>query len=235
MHVPSRLSVDLEFVALFWDKEHRQASFAECKILWCFGRKKSRGPDAEMSCSSTFMPRRISHDDATNSMVVFFLACTEPETKQLGETQLAGDDMCRFFCFPSRQRFLHLHRALFLQVCTVFVLWGIPVPDGAAPYVGLTEATEGNLVGTTAVGGVNGDGTAFKITSSGALTTLHSFDHSDGHGLYLGLRPLLRATAGYRRELLRDSIPWRRQRQWYGLQNYARGRVDRITQFLPHG
>jgi uncharacterized repeat protein (TIGR03803 family) len=36
-------------------------------------------------------------------------------------------------------------------------------------------------------GGGNGDGTVFKITTSGTLTTLHSFDATDGAGPYAGL------------------------------------------------
>jgi uncharacterized repeat protein (TIGR03803 family) len=52
--------------------------------------------------------------------------------------------------------------------------------DGAYPYSGLVQATNGNFYGTTTLGGVNGHGTVFKITPSGKLTTLHSFDGTDG-------------------------------------------------------
>ena len=46
--------------------------------------------------------------------------------------------------------------------------------DGACPYAGLVQATDGNLYGTTY--GVGGSGsTVFKITPSGTLTTLYSF------------------------------------------------------------
>jgi uncharacterized repeat protein (TIGR03803 family) len=47
--------------------------------------------------------------------------------------------------------------------------------DGAAPTVGLIQATDGNLYGTTYAGGATGYGTAFKITLGGTLTTLYSF------------------------------------------------------------
>jgi uncharacterized repeat protein (TIGR03803 family) len=60
-------------------------------------------------------------------------------------------------------------------------------PDGATPYTGLVQGTDGNFYGTTYSGGVtgicfdpNGCGTIFKITPSGMLTTLHSFDGTDG-------------------------------------------------------
>src|SRR5258708_6857847 len=47
--------------------------------------------------------------------------------------------------------------------------------DGQNPYAGLIQATDGNLYGTTLSGGAHGNGTVFKITRSGTLTTLHSF------------------------------------------------------------
>jgi uncharacterized repeat protein (TIGR03803 family) len=64
--------------------------------------------------------------------------------------------------------------------------------DGASPQAGLVQGTDGNFYGTTAVGGANnscpnGCGTVFKITPDGELTTLHSFDGSDGNGPQAGL------------------------------------------------
>ena len=47
--------------------------------------------------------------------------------------------------------------------------------DGANPWAGLVQATDGNLYGTTAAGGVNNDGTVFEITAGGTLTMLYSF------------------------------------------------------------
>jgi uncharacterized repeat protein (TIGR03803 family) len=51
----------------------------------------------------------------------------------------------------------------------------ISCTDGASPSAGLVQATDGNLYGTTGNGGAKGDGTIFKITPSGTLTTLYSF------------------------------------------------------------
>jgi uncharacterized repeat protein (TIGR03803 family) len=60
--------------------------------------------------------------------------------------------------------------------------------DGANPSTGLVQATDGNLYGTTDLGGTHcgryGCGTVFKITPSGRLTTLHSFDRTDGELIY---------------------------------------------------
>jgi uncharacterized repeat protein (TIGR03803 family) len=52
--------------------------------------------------------------------------------------------------------------------------------DGGAPFGTLIQATDGNFYGTTSEDGANGDGTVFKITGAGALTTLHSFAFTDG-------------------------------------------------------
>src|ERR1039457_5234956 len=47
--------------------------------------------------------------------------------------------------------------------------------DGAEPEAGLFQAANGDLYGTTYFGGTNGQGTVFKITQGGTLTTLYSF------------------------------------------------------------
>ena len=55
--------------------------------------------------------------------------------------------------------------------------------EGSSPESALVQASDGNLYGTTAGGGTGGDlgyGTVFKITSTGTLSTLHSFDITDG-------------------------------------------------------
>lgn len=48
--------------------------------------------------------------------------------------------------------------------------------DGAVPVGGLVQATDGNFYGTTASGGAFFQGTVFRMTSSGAITVLHSFN-----------------------------------------------------------
>jgi uncharacterized repeat protein (TIGR03803 family) len=52
--------------------------------------------------------------------------------------------------------------------------------EGATPYAGLIQATDGYLYGTTYQGGANNVGTVFKVTMAGVLTTLYSFSVSDG-------------------------------------------------------
>jgi uncharacterized repeat protein (TIGR03803 family) len=52
---------------------------------------------------------------------------------------------------------------------------GYPCTDGANPFAGLVQGTNGDFYGTTNVGGAHGYGSVFKITPSGVLTTLYSF------------------------------------------------------------
>jgi uncharacterized repeat protein (TIGR03803 family) len=59
--------------------------------------------------------------------------------------------------------------------------------DGEEPEAGLIQATDGFFYGTTPSGGANSDGTVFKITTGGVLTTLHSFNGADGKQPYAGL------------------------------------------------
>ncbi len=73
--------------------------------------------------------------------------------------------------------------------------------DGAEPYGALVFGRDGYLYGATSVGGSNGYGTVFKITTNGALTVLHSFDGGGfraycGPGLTLGSDGYLYGTTG---------------------------------------
>jgi uncharacterized repeat protein (TIGR03803 family) len=66
----------------------------------------------------------------------------------------------------------------------VTTLHSFDFTDGAYPTAALIQAMDGNLYGTTMGGGSGacsfGCGTVFKIPPSGTLTTLHSFDGTDG-------------------------------------------------------
>jgi uncharacterized repeat protein (TIGR03803 family) len=64
---------------------------------------------------------------------------------------------------------------------TVYGFSGMNYGAGAYPYDGLIQATDGSLYGTTSKGGIGGNlGTVFDIASGGAVTTLYSFDGTDG-------------------------------------------------------
>ena len=57
-------------------------------------------------------------------------------------------------------------------------------PDGSIPEASLIMDLKSNLYGTTVVGGTSNDGTVFKIDSSNNETILHSFNGTDGAGIY---------------------------------------------------
>ena len=69
--------------------------------------------------------------------------------------------------------------------------------DGEFPQTGLVQASNGNLYGTTILGGAYGSGTIFELTLSGALTTLYSACSQSGcpEGNYL-YAPLIQAKNG---------------------------------------
>lgn len=48
-------------------------------------------------------------------------------------------------------------------------------PDGASPFAGLVQGSDGNFYGTTENGGSNSAGTVFQITPAGNFNSLHSF------------------------------------------------------------
>ena len=54
--------------------------------------------------------------------------------------------------------------------------------DGAVPVGGLVQGSDGNFYGTTTSGGAFFQGTVFRMTSSGAVTVLHSFNSFSGEG-----------------------------------------------------
>jgi uncharacterized repeat protein (TIGR03803 family) len=53
---------------------------------------------------------------------------------------------------------------------------------GWGPSAGLVQGSDGNFYGTTSSGGTNGNGTVFKITTNGALTSLYSFTGTNDGG-----------------------------------------------------
>ncbi len=67
------------------------------------------------------------------------------------------------------------------QAQTFTTLHSFDYTDGEWPFGALVQATDGNFYGTTASGGANAfAGTVFKITPSGAVTTLYSFCSKSG-------------------------------------------------------
>jgi uncharacterized repeat protein (TIGR03803 family) len=91
-----------------------------------------------------------------------------------GTTNAGGDgDQGTVFKITATGTLTVLHRFCSQSEC----------PDGSGPTAGLIQGTNGDFYGTTQVGGAFVDyGTVFEITPDGKLTTLHSFDGTDGSG-----------------------------------------------------
>lgn len=81
--------------------------------------------------------------------------------------------------------------SLTLPAQTFNSLYNFAGIDGQFPQGPLVQGFDGNLYGTTLSGGATGDGSIFKITPSGQLTTIYSFcsrSHCvDGYLPYAGL------------------------------------------------
>jgi uncharacterized repeat protein (TIGR03803 family) len=65
---------------------------------------------------------------------------------------------------------------------TVLYSFGATSTDGNSPYADLIMDSAGDLYGTTMIGGANGEGTVFKISSAGTETVLHSFGATSTDG-----------------------------------------------------
>src|SRR5208283_2335127 len=72
-------------------------------------------------------------------------------------------------------------------VTTLDQLGGMLI-NGLSPHAGLVQGSDGNFYGTTSSGGMNNEGTVFKITTQGTLTTLWQFSgFFDGRSPSAGL------------------------------------------------
>jgi uncharacterized repeat protein (TIGR03803 family) len=65
--------------------------------------------------------------------------------------------------------------AIALPAQTFTTLHSFTGTDGANPYAGLVQGTDGNFYGTTIDGGANAGGNVIKITPGGAVTSLYNF------------------------------------------------------------
>jgi uncharacterized repeat protein (TIGR03803 family) len=82
----------------------------------------------------------------------------------------------------------------------------------------LVQGSDGNFYGTASQGGIISDGTVFRITPKGALTTLHSFNYADG---FFPTGSLIQATDG----------------NFYGMTNFggSQGNCGTIFRITPAG
>jgi uncharacterized repeat protein (TIGR03803 family) len=83
---------------------------------------------------------------------------------------------------------------------TVLYSFGASPSDGTEPIAQLVQASDGNLYGTTEIGGAYGLGTVFKVTLDGVETVLYSFGANPLNGSppqgSVPQGPLIQATDG---------------------------------------
>jgi uncharacterized repeat protein (TIGR03803 family) len=99
-----------------------------------------------------------------------------------GTTQTGGNSACNFEGSSGCGTVFEITRAG--KLTTLYTFNGL---DGQSPIAGLIQSSSGNFYGTTYYGGAYtscgygvGCGTIFEMTPEGTLTTLHSFDSTDG-------------------------------------------------------
>ena len=59
--------------------------------------------------------------------------------------------------------------------------------DGANPYAGLVQASDGNFYGADQAGGTHGAGTLFKLTPTGIYSVIYNFDGTTGAQPFVAL------------------------------------------------
>jgi uncharacterized repeat protein (TIGR03803 family) len=91
-------------------------------------------------------------------------------TTEYGGTGAGGLRQGVVFKLTPAGHFTVLHSFCSVAGCT----------DGANPYGGLVQATDGNFYGTTTSGGTHSYGGIFQITPSGKYKVLYNFDYTTG-------------------------------------------------------
>jgi uncharacterized repeat protein (TIGR03803 family) len=98
-------------------------------------------------------------------------------------------NMSRSICLGRRLRALLV--LIMLTAAAVTLQAGVAITnlysftggnDGGNPEWALTQGSDGNLYGTTSIGGTNGFGTVFEISSTGMFSNLYSFTGGDDGG-----------------------------------------------------
>ena len=137
-----------------------------------------------MGCGTVFritpagvLTRLHSFNGSTDGYLPFGALIQGPDSEFYGVTVQGGSGTS---CFTTCGTVFVMATA-----GTVTTLHSFDYTDGGLPYAGLVLGNDGNFYGMASLGGTStvctlGCGTVFKMTPGGALTTLHSFDVTDG-------------------------------------------------------
>jgi uncharacterized repeat protein (TIGR03803 family) len=176
--------------------------------------------EANLSSGSTIVVK-VSVDNGTTDAPTCVEKSYTGETNNLTLVPAAPLGCCPYGGASPAMEFMETNAASPVATCfssglqAFTTLASFNGTDGSNPYAGLVQATNGDLYGTTVAGGAYNDGTVFKITPSGTLTTLYSFCSQAGctDGAYPSAAALVQATNG----------------DLYGTTEYSEGTVFKIT------
>lgn len=144
-----------------------------------FGGENNEGTIYSLSPTGKFTTLHNSGDSGDLGSEPRSALVLGPDGNFYGVTSLGGvSTFCvgncgTFFMMTPSGTLTTLHSFCSMQNCI----------DGQSPQ-NLILASDGNFYGMTGEGGANSYGTIFQITPSGTLTTLYSFDGTDGYVSY---------------------------------------------------
>jgi uncharacterized repeat protein (TIGR03803 family) len=127
--------------------------------------------------------------DATGSETVLYSFAGPPSDGEFPEARLVVDKAGNFYGTTNSGGANNAGTVFKVSQSgkeTVLYSFNFNGKDGFAPVAGLIRDAAGNLYGTTAEGGSYGNGTVFKVDSSGNETVLYSFAGYPADGAYPG-------------------------------------------------
>jgi len=133
-------------------------------------------PDTIFKVTPTGTLTTLANFGGTNGIECFAVLAQATDGNFYGTTEFGGNGACDGGC-----------GTVFKVTPTGALSTLLSFTSNANSVAALIQATDGNVYGTTGVGGANntgcgglGCGMLFKVTPMGALTTLFSFDGADG-------------------------------------------------------
>lgn len=114
--------------------------------------------------------------EGSNPYIMNMIQATDGNLYGTTESGGAGNKNCNNYVNCGGTIFTITPAGGFTSLYTFCISNGCP--DGRTPQGGIMQASDGNFYGMTYAGGTYNDGTIFRFTPKGKLTTLHSFCNS---------------------------------------------------------